>query len=386
MSADDDGRADERVAESRQVRHELFVLVVLCLAVGAGFIVTRAASRANDRLRLRDAAMWFERGSNDLGAGLPKDSIAALRRASALDPDNRRYRLALAQALVKNRDDAPARQVLVGLRALAPEEPEVNLQLARLEARQGNLSASVKYYSSALYGQWNDDRQGDRRKARTEFVRYLLGHGQPDRALSELLILDANASDELVPHLEAGELFMEAGEPRRALDHFRRALTFDSESIRALGGGGQAAFTLGDYELARRLLDRALDSPKGRSVWLQEMQQIASLVVERDPLRPRLSTSERRTRLVAALARAEARLDLCPRGPASSPSLEQLYTEVSAFQASRAHGARNSGIEDFEDGLSTIYRVELETAPCGPRSVLDRALLLIAERHDIDQP
>ena len=40
----------------------------------------------------------------------------------------------------------------LGVRESTPEDPEVNVQLARLEARHDDLTGTVRYYQNAVYG------------------------------------------------------------------------------------------------------------------------------------------------------------------------------------------------------------------------------------------
>jgi len=71
------------------------VLVVLCAAVVAGLVLTRTAARANRTVRLRDASSWYSAGEHHLANGRTEAAIKALRRATAINRDNRTYRLAL---------------------------------------------------------------------------------------------------------------------------------------------------------------------------------------------------------------------------------------------------------------------------------------------------
>ena len=159
-------QACDRTADSTFVHREIVVLVVLCVLVVVGFVLTRAAARANRALRLRDAVAWYDAGEHHLAAGQTESAIRALRRATAINRDNRTYRLALAAALAADRQDDAATQVLLGVRELTPEDPEVNVQLARLEARHDDLTGTVRYYQNAVYGSWSGD-QLDARRAGT---------------------------------------------------------------------------------------------------------------------------------------------------------------------------------------------------------------------------
>jgi tetratricopeptide (TPR) repeat protein len=362
-------------------------LIVLSIVVVIGFFLTRAVARANGNLRLQDAAVWFAAAERDLAAGRFDEAITAFRRAATIDQANRQYRLALARALVTTRQDQAARQVLVGIRQLSPEDSDVNLQLARLEGRQGDTAAAIGYYQSALYGAWRVSEESRRRDARVEFVRYLLAHDERRRALSELLILSANLPDQVTSQLEAAALFRQAGDSRRALDHFRHALALDPGNRRALAGAGEAAFDLGDYAAARRDLRAADPDPASPQYGrLTDLLQVADLVLERDPLRPRLSLRDRWDRLTAGIARTRERLDMCIANSTSLSEdrrrgLESLRAEIVAFDRAHAHPLRDRAIEPIEAGLNLVYRAEQQTAGCSPPSALDRALLVVGDRY-----
>ncbi len=105
-------QACDRTTESTFVHREIVVLVVLCALVVVGFVLTRAAAGANRAHRLRDAAAWYDAGEHHLAVGQTESAIKALRRATAINRDNRTYRLALAAALAAGGQDDEARQVL----------------------------------------------------------------------------------------------------------------------------------------------------------------------------------------------------------------------------------------------------------------------------------
>jgi tetratricopeptide (TPR) repeat protein len=372
------------------VHREFVVLVLLAAVVVVGFLLTRAAAHANHERRLRDGRAWFATAERELAAGRSESAIAALRRAAAIDRDNRQYRLSLAKALVTARQDAAARQVLIGMREFSPEDPEVNLQLARLAGRQGDMAGASRFYQNALSGTWDADQQKRRRQLRVEFVRYLLTQDQRTRALSELLILSGNVPDEVAAHVEAGELFLAASDSGRALDHFRRALRLDATSRTALAGAGEAAFELGDYTAARRFLlasNPAASNPRFRQ--LNELREVADLVLERDPLRPRLSRRDRRDRLMADVEHAHKRLQACiaaptPLSQSKRSQLESLRTEIIALERALRRRFNDRSVEHVEEGLSLVYRIEYQTTECSASLPLDRALLLIGKRHGLD--
>jgi tetratricopeptide (TPR) repeat protein len=366
--------ATEKASEQARAYHrEAFGLAVL---VGIGvltFALTRAFAAANHQMRLDDAVRWYQLGEASSAAGAPTDAVAALRRAVAIDRDNIKYRLALAGALAASGQDEAARQLLVTLRQFTPEDPDVNLQLARLEGRRQDLTATIQYYQNALYGLWPAARVDERRSVRRELIEYLLQHDQRSRALSELLILSANLPDDADSQRQIGTLLLRAGDPRRALEHFRRALRFAPDDTESLRSAGKAAFAAGEYALARRYL-RAVPAATGADA---EMRQIADLVITGDPLAPRLKVDERYRRLHAGLDRVAERLTAC------GASVEPQQQELQAFMAASTRRAVADDPALIDQGVDLIEALERAAdAQCGRGTAVDRAWQAIAARHE----
>jgi tetratricopeptide (TPR) repeat protein len=367
----------------RFLHRELVLLGILGVVAAALFLVTRATAEANRAMRLKEAAVWFEQGRRHLEAGRAADALAALRRATAIDPDERRYRLALADALVRGTQDDAARQVLLGLRERAPDDPDVSLWLGRLERRRGDFAAAVRYYEGALYGAWPAEQATARRRLRAELIEYLLSQGEQRRALSQLLILGANLPEDVPPQMETAQLFMRAGDPRRALEHFRHVLRMDPDNDAALAGAGEAAFQLADYSRARRYLG-AVRRPEER---ISDLARLAELVVRNDPLAPKLETQERRRRMLGGVKRARARLDTClsSSAAASSGALRALQQQAASMVARPDRKRGRHAPDALERGVELIYRMEEATDDAGCEATdTDHALSLIGRRYASD--
>jgi Tfp pilus assembly protein PilF len=364
------------------VHREVVLLVVLVGVAVAGFALTRAVAASNEALRRRDGATWFDAGRQELRAGRLDQAVVSLRRAVAKNPANRQYRLALAAALADGHHDDEARGVLLAMREAQPEDPETNLQLARLEARGADIDAARRYYQNAVAGLWRPERADERRGVRLELIEFLLAHDQRARALSELLVAAANLPDDAVAEARLGELFLEAGDPRRALDHFTRVLRIDPDDAAARVGAGRSAFAAGDYARARRYL-AAVPPGDGR---VDDIRAVARDVIESDPLAARIGSAERRRRLTTAFEQAGRALMQC--GPATEATaragLESLESQAAAFQTTLRR-ARAVDRDLIEDGMDLIVRIETAVEQrCGPpASTLDRALLLIGRRHGL---
>jgi tetratricopeptide (TPR) repeat protein len=365
-------------ALARLVRRELVLLILLAAITSGVFALTRAAAGATRRLRLADAAAWYERGLSELNAGRLDDALDALRRAASMKPDDHVYQLALARGLEAHGDIAGARLVLLDVLERAPEDPETNLRLARIDVKAGDVAAAVRRYAHALSSMWTADQAEARHSVRLELIRYLLSDGRRSRALSELLVLIPTVPDTAPDRIDAGRLLLEAGDPGRAADQFARALELKPNDPAALAGAGEAAFERGDYAAARRLLAR-VPQPPAR---IEELRTIADLVFTADPLAARLALAERRRRLGAAAEHARARLDACGATLAGS-DLPELRVRVEALI--EALGSRRPpGREALEDGFDLVSGIVRATAVrCGEPGAFDRALLLIAQRHEL---
>ena len=177
--------ADDVRERSALIHREILQVGVLLIVAVAAFFVTRAVAASNRDMSLRDAAEWYRRGQQQIEAGELDDAIDSFRRATVRDRDEKRYVLALAQALALKRDDDAARGVLLTLRESAPEDPDINLQLARLAAARQDVTEALRFYHNALYAPWPTEQADARRQVRFELIRFLLTHDQTGRAQSQ---------------------------------------------------------------------------------------------------------------------------------------------------------------------------------------------------------
>lgn len=378
----------ENQSSYRFVHREVVILAVLVGITVAAFLVTRAFAASNEALRLQDGRAWYTLGERALQEGDLETALAALRRATAKNPDEPTYRLALAHALTAGQQDEAARQLLLGLRQEQPEDAETNLQLARLEVRRGDRTAVGRYYQTAIVGLWRAEQRPTQRQVRIEFIEFLLNHGERDRALSELLVLEASLPDDAPSQLAAGKMLLATGDARRAADHFARVLRLAPNDQVALAGAGEASFLLNDYARARRYLN-ALSEDTERT---RELRTLTELVFGSDPLAPRLLMSERRRRLADGLTQAIRRLETCQTRTTSERldgrvDLESLLVNARELDATLSARSRPTTSDQIEAGFDVVLRGErLADRACGSSEPLDRALLLIARRHGLEDP
>lgn len=365
----------------RILRRDVLLLSILGVCAVALLLLTKAVAAREGAIEARVAATWYQDGLRKFHAGALDGAIESFRKSTAIDRDNRTYILALADALAAGNHTTEAKQALLRLRELDPTNAEVNLHLARLAMKTGNVQDAVLYYHSALDGMWTGSDVAERRRnVRTELIHFLIERHDENRALSELLVLDGELPDSADPHVEAAKLFLKADDPKHALNDFAEAIRLDPHNGEALAGAGEAEFRLGDYQKAHRYLEEAKAQGETSAATAQTLS-LARMVTSYDPLVVGLTAKERQRRLSASLAQATQRLDKC-RSKASTPDLDALKGDAEAMQSevNSPTGFRDPGL--ISSGLGLIYRIEdAVNARCGPVAGADEALLLIGRKH-----
>ncbi len=332
---------------------------------------------------------WFERGRSELQAGHAELAAASFRNALSFRR-NREYLFLLSQALVAAGEFKEARGYLLNLWDEQPGRGEVNLALARLEARTGPAEEAVRYYQNAIYGVWDHDPDQRRREVRFELADFLLRRGDRADAESVLIPLASNLPHEFEPVLRTAQLFASAGDITRALNYYEQASRLNTSSTEAFAGAGYMAFELGNYALARRYLERASTlNPSDKTV--TQKLQLARNLLKMDPLQRGLSATERHRRTVAAWKQAMSTTSACAQqkglslAHSSGPQSDFLsaYSDLTALEPDMCKPGV-MGIDAIESTLARIDAAESATlAVCGQLRIEDQALQLIANAHGI---
>ena len=160
---------------------------------------------------------------------------------------------------------------------------------------------------------WQPARLDERRALRGELIDVLLTRGATDRALAEVLKLSGEIPDEAADHVRVGQLLLRAGSPARAEAQFAAALRRAPHDMAALAGAGAAAFAAGDYEHARDFLSRIPGGADNGTL------RLAELVIDMDPLQPRLTARERDRRLARAVDALADRAAACSAARTRAP-------------------------------------------------------------------
>ncbi|MEP7117620.1 MAG: tetratricopeptide repeat protein [Acidobacteriota bacterium] len=360
------------------LHREMVKLAGLMVIVAAAFAGTAWVASLNRRMAVRDAAAWQQRGATQMASGDLDAAVASLRRATVKNPSERRYALELASALARRRQFDEARRALLLLREAAPEDREVNLQLARLAVDRQDVTEADRYFHNALYAPWPADQGDARRRVRLELVDVLLSHGQTRRAVSELLAISGDLAAASPAHVEVARRFGQAGDHRRALEQFQRALEAAPTDGAAQAGAGLEAFQLGQYSTALGYLRAAPAAAAGVGSTLQ----VVEFVVAGDSLARRIGPAERRRRLIAGFAYASDRYARClgETEGAPGPTANALQDEALAFEQ-RLRPGQDRQEDTVEAGVILTGRlVDAASSRCPPANARDQALSIIARQ------
>jgi tetratricopeptide (TPR) repeat protein len=277
--------------------------------------------------------------------------------------------------------DNEGRELLLQVRDSTPEDPQINVELGRISARQRTISEVLRYYHNALYGIWTgEDVDHRRQEVRRELIEFLISENAKEQALAETVALAAHLPDTPTAHLELGDLFSQVDDAANALQSYSWALHREPGNQMALRGAGEAAFKTGNYRQAKRLLS-ALAEPDSKA---NETLETANLVLESDPLEPRLADSERVQRVKADLEIAKSRIEQCLVQKASLPTMA-LQDELSKLMAQQqivSDAWKRRDPNFLFSSFEVIYNAESAISNrCGPMRIQDTALLLMSQKN-----
>ena len=289
-------------------RQTLLLLSLLVLIIL--FVITSFAVKAYHAKERELAQQWYTAGERELKAGHAETATEDFRSALIYTRNDSLIELQLAHSLAAAGRLSEARAYLLGLWEREPGNGTVNLELARLAAQSGSVPEAVQYYHDAVYGQWDADPAQHRRSAGLELAEFLLRVGQKAQAQAELIALTADLPPDPALETQVAALLVKTGEYEHAVPLFRQALRLHPNYMPALEGVGEASFQMRNYRDAWRYLTRA--SRVGTlSAQAQSRLDTATMVLESDPLAPRLSGQERASRALRAFIQSMQRLRGC---------------------------------------------------------------------------
>jgi tetratricopeptide (TPR) repeat protein len=383
-------------------------LTVTVLLVFAGFGFTQYFVNLHRATEFSLANRWSSRGQQAMQAGLPAVAADDYRTALSYDPENRGYRLHLAQALLAANRLNEARAHLISLWEQEPADGDVNLTLARLYAKRGDLANATRYYSNAINGIWGDDTRQQRVAVRFELSNYLMQQHKLTQAQSELMALLADAPSDPAGQLRLGQLLLQVNEPEHTLEIDNAVLVKDHANADAYIQKAQALLSQKKFVDAERALASAVEyDPK--SVDARRQLELIREVLRFDTSLVGLSRSGRADRAMSAFQSALQRLNNCASqlgvtfaksdgtapgssttaspssplttSPAAAPDvLQQLYDSGVRRQAGVTEKNLQEDSDALESTMQYVFEVERATAPvCSQMNLTDQALLMLAQ-------
>jgi tetratricopeptide (TPR) repeat protein len=384
---------EERLARRNLILRDAISLLTLFLFTVVIFALTLLLYRSFENHRVELGQRWKLRGEKALSEGRPKDAIDFLHSALAYVPDSG-TEIELATALAEAGRTTEATAYFNTLWESTPGDGTINIQLARLAARQGNEPLAVVHYEAALDGTWQGNGYDRRREVRLELARYLVSQHKDGEAKTQLLIAVGNAPDDPAIKIEIAGQMEQANDPQNALGVYRSVAARHPAPLAAIEGAGRTAFALGEYRVAADYFGRTVANPAfaalpdNEKAGDRDMLDTVNHILELYPslnLRPRL----RAQRILAAKDTAHRRLTACTgTGPSIPPPVsalvarwEQLHSPLTAVQLEQ-----NPDLE--QTLLQLVYDTETVTArACGAPSADDALLLRIARNPvGVDQP
>ncbi len=375
---------EERLARRQLILRDAFSLLTLFLITSAIFVLTLFLFQSFTRHREALGARWKARGEAALRSGHPDLAIDDLRSALAYVPD-RATEIELATALADAGKTQEATAYFTTLWESSPGDGTINVQLARLAAKEGNESQAIFHYQAALDGTWQGNGYDRRREVRLEMARYLISRGEYTPARNQLLIAAGNAPDDPAIKLQIAGLLEQANAPQDAFGIYRSLAGRRDAPVAALEGAGRTAFALGMYRLAHDYLNRVFATPTSAQFSDQEkaadhfMLDTASHVLALYPGFD-LTLHARAERVLAIMDLARQRLSSCASSDASAPP--KLASLVSRW-GQLPGGMTVLKLEQQPDLQQTILQLAWDTETttaqvCGQPGGDDATLLLIA--------
>ncbi len=366
------------------------LLLASLILLAIFFVITGFVVRGYHAREKALALQWRQRGEAALRSGHPRQAVEDFHNALNYSRSNDLDLLNLGRALMREGHLVEARAYLRTLWSREPGDGEVNLELARLSLRQGNIQQAIAYYHAAIYGVWLRDAVLHRREVRLELIHLLLQQGMMAHADSELITLAGGLPENSPLHTQVGQMFLEVQDYRRALAEFQRALRLNPRPKAAWAGAGEAAFHLEQYTEAAHYLVTAAADHAANARQLHELA-VSEAVLHLDPYQPRLAESLRVSRALAAFERARMRLQECAKSSGqhlssqtSQGPLQAAYAQLEKIKPNAVQWKLMRQPDLLVPLMDAVAAAEGAAArQCGPGTPLDQALLLITTQRGV---
>ena len=385
---------EERLQKQKLILRDSLALLSLFAIAIVLFFITYLLFHSFSVHRQQLAQRWLNRGEAALHSGQPQVAIDALRSALAYAPDDENLQIELAEALGAAGRMQEAVAYFNTLLETRPGNGQINLQLARLAARQGDEALAIQHYQAALDGTWQGDGYVRRREVRLEVSRYLIDRKRYNDAKTQLLITAGNAPEDPNIEIVVAGLLEQAHDPANALHFYRKALEHRPVQLAALLGASRAAYALSRYQQAKELLERTLNHPGFDKQPSDVQAQYRDMLSDADHILqlypdPGLSFHARAERILNARRIAQEGLAACLS--TKTPVPQQLQTLAGQWKQLPAalHLLQLEQDPELEQTImQLVYQTEQITSQqCGAPTGNDALLLKIAQAPEaVEQP
>jgi tetratricopeptide (TPR) repeat protein len=255
-----------------------------------------------------------------------------------------------------------------------PDSGPANLGLARAAFAQGNAMDAVSYYHRAIYGSWPEQRQVNRTLVRIELVNVLGKFGKRQEARSELLVLEAEAPDDLAIQKNLGRLLLAYDLPKESAVVFRRILQKNKSDTDAYDGLGEAELVQDDYRGAQRAFKAALRLNAVDADAAKRLGVVAQ-VLALDPTARGLSAAERYRRSRKLMETALGSLGECLGTSQASPPVSVKALTDSARKSLLRRERPRSDEDSAEENLDMAEQLwKSRRDVCGGSQAADEPL------------
>lgn len=368
-------------------------LLTLSLVIVLGFSFTRLVVGTFKEKQNALGAQYYATGLRAMEEKRPADAVDAFETALVYSRDNFEYRYKLTDALIASGATDEALAQLHAFWEQRPGDAEVNLKLARLEARRQHVDVALRYYRNAIDGVWqtSSDPAAQRVVTSFEVAEYLIQQGRQDEAEASLLALAAALPTYSPQQAKLAELYLRNGDAARALSIYLTQLGVNKKDNAALLGAARASFAAGGYAAARRYLGE-LNPENAESQALRlQLDRMEAL----DPFAPSATGRIRTERTMTVFHIAVARLAGCgvpfaqvlsrsaSGGNAKDPEQWSGFAKWAEQLSPMMNERKLRGRDDvIESTMRFAFQAEMAAQKtCGTLSLNDEALLLLARER-----
>src|ERR1700751_2830479 len=163
---------EERLYKRRLIFRDVIALVSLFVITAALGVLTFFLFNSFLRRRQELTQTWLQEGEPAMASGHFDRAVDAFRSALEYGPLQRETEAKLAMALSAAGREREAASYFNTLLESEPGNGQINLDLARIAAKQHNEARAIEYYQRALDGTWQGDGYARRRAVRLELALY----------------------------------------------------------------------------------------------------------------------------------------------------------------------------------------------------------------------